>query len=380
MVPVQGPPNRISTSSLKTCSRLIVKTAPKEASAPLHGSRCRRRAEEGLENHSLKILFLFLDGIGLGEDNPDKNPFSRSSMPVLESILQGHKITIQDHLAGMDHDGFLLDTKWASLFPLDACLGIDGLPQSATGQAALMTGINVPGWLGFHEGPKPTPPIVDLIKKGTVISQLNAQNRSTTLINAFPARYFQTIGSGYRIPGVIALSTQLARIPLKTEADLYNGEAISADFTAEGWRSHLGYLDAPVLTFHQAGERISKLAVNHDLTIFEYWLTDIAGHHQDMDSAISLLEAFDQVLGGVINSWDHANGLILLTSDHGNMEDLTTRRHTRNDVPLLLIGKEALRRKFIHLMKLSQQSRLRFDLTDIAPAMLNFLGSPDFSK
>ncbi len=30
---------------------------------------------------SMKILFLFLDGIGLGENEPEKNPFARAKMP-----------------------------------------------------------------------------------------------------------------------------------------------------------------------------------------------------------------------------------------------------------------------------------------------------------
>ena len=76
----------------------------------------------------------------------------------------------------------------------------------------------------------------------------------------------------------------------------------------------------------------------YDLALFEYWITDIAGHQQDMQSAIDLLEMFDIVLGSLVRSWNGNEGLILITSDHGNLEDLSTRRHTQNEVPLLLIG------------------------------------------
>jgi bisphosphoglycerate-independent phosphoglycerate mutase (AlkP superfamily) len=70
------------------------------------------------------------------------------------------------------------------------------------------------------------------------------------------------------------------------------------------------------------------------------------------------METFDGVLGGLLEVWN--NGLILVTSDHGNMEDLSTRKHTDADVPALVIGDKEARAKFTRDMK---------DLTDIAPAI-----------
>jgi 2,3-bisphosphoglycerate-independent phosphoglycerate mutase len=89
---------------------------------------------------------------------------------------------------------------------------------------------------------------------------------------------------------------------------------------------------------------------NHDFAFFEYWLSDYAGHRQDMSQATELLTSFDQVLGGLLNTWEDDKGLILLTSDHGNLEDLRTRRHTENPVPALLIGDSKLRQEFIKLL------------------------------
>jgi bisphosphoglycerate-independent phosphoglycerate mutase (AlkP superfamily) len=59
-----------------------------------------------------------------------------------------------------------------------------------------------------------------------------------------------------------------------------------------------------------------------------------------------------------VDSWD--DGLILVTSDHGNMEDLSTRRHTDADVPALVIGDKAAREEFTRDMQ---------NITDIAPAI-----------
>jgi 2,3-bisphosphoglycerate-independent phosphoglycerate mutase len=322
----------------------------------------------------VKLLFFFLDGVGLGEDNPEINPFVRTLMPNLEKLLGGHKMIADDHRYSDKSDCYIANTKRASLMALDACFGVDGLPQSASGQAALVTGVNIPTRLGYHEGPKPTPPIVDFLNHGTLLTQLRHQARAVSLLNAFPPRYFETIKAGYRIPGVIALSVKQAGIHLKTMQDLIEGNAMSADFTAEGWREHLGYPNTPVLTHIQAGKRLSILADQSDLTIFEYWLTDLAGHHRDMRSASIMLDTFDKVLGSLLNAWDDKKGLILLTSDHGNLEDLSTRHHTLNDVPLLLIGDTKLRKLFIYYMNISRASRQKFDLTDIAPAILNFIG------
>lgn len=66
----------------------------------------------------------------------------------------------------------------------------------------------------------------------------------------------------------------------------------------------------------------------------------------------------------MLEVWDDEHGLLLLTSDHGNLEDLSTRRHTANPVPGLLIGGLPLRREF---------ARDLHDLTGITPAIYDFL-------
>jgi hypothetical protein len=184
------------------------------------------------------------------------------------------------------------------------------------------------------------------------------------LINAYPQGYFDSIQSGRRLYSAIPLAVTSAGIPLMTDQDLNTGNAISADFTAEGWRDRLNLPDTLVLTTVEAGERIAQLAGNYDLAFFEYWLSDYAGHGQDMQAAVNLLITFDEVLGGLLGAWDDQQGLILITSDHGNMEDLSTRRHTPNPVPALLIGEPASRQMFSSGLK---------DLTGIAPAILKLI-------
>ena len=150
-----------------------------------------------------------------------------------------------------------------------------------------------------------------------------------------------------------------AGLSLFTQEDFYEGRAMPADFTGDGWRTFLGFTDSPVMNPHEAGRKLVSLAMDYDFSLFEYWASDYAGHKQDMETAVGLMETFDGVLGGVVEeSTDEL--LILITSDHGNMEDMSTRRHTDAPVPALVIGKKHAREEFTRGMK---------DITDIAPAI-----------
>jgi hypothetical protein len=304
----------------------------------------------------MRILFLFLDGVGLGPDNPETNPFARVEMPHLQNLLGGRRM-----LAGCAP----CENPRASLLALDACLGVGGLPQSATGQAVLLTGKNVPAEVGYHYGPKPNPAVAGYLRDGNLFNRIQKRGGRTDFLNAYPPRYFEAIRTGHRLFSAIPMAVTSAGMPLKTAADLYAGQALSADFTGQGWRDQLGFADLPVLPPFAAGRRMAHLAQEVELAFFEYWLSDYAGHKQDMAAACELLETLDQVVGGLVEAWDDEQGLILLTSDHGNLEDLSTRRHTLNPVPLLLVGSPEAR------CAISPELH---DLTDVSPAILKTVG------
>jgi 2,3-bisphosphoglycerate-independent phosphoglycerate mutase len=304
----------------------------------------------------MHILFLFLDGIGLGRNDPATNPFAKADMPALQSLLGGYRIV--ERVAP-------LHKLRASLLALDAGLGVPGFPQSATGQAVLLTGRNVPAEIGYHFGPWPNEAVEKILKNGNLFSQLKKGGKTASFLNAYPQRYFDAIQSGKRLYSAIPLAVTSAGYQLKTTQDLHDGLALSADFTAHGWHEHLGLTETPILPEGLAGERLAILARSYDFTFFEYWLSDYAGHGQDMEEACNLLETFDRVLEGLVKNWDFQNDLVVLTSDHGNMEDLSTRRHTTNPVPGLLIGPPALRREFAAGLT---------DLAGVTPAILRLFG------
>jgi hypothetical protein len=304
----------------------------------------------------VNLLFLFLDGVGLGPDDPKINPLARALMPNLTALLGGRRL-----VAGTAP----VETRRASLVGLDACLGVEGTPQSATGQATLLTGRNVPGELGYHYGPKPNPAVAGILQNGNLFSAVGRSGRRAAFLNAYPPAYFAGIASGRRLYSAIPQAVTSAGLPLRTGEDLIAGRAISADFTGKGWHDRLGIEDTPILSPAEAGARLAKLAMEHDFSFFEYWPSDYAGHDQDMAAACEMLKTFDRVLGGLLAAWDDDRGLILITSDHGNLEDLSVRGHTSNPAPLLLIGAPAARHRLLERAN---------DLTHVAPGVLRVLG------
>jgi len=304
----------------------------------------------------MKVLFIFLDGIGLGENNPERNPFARAKMPNLNALLDGRSLL---------KESAPFDGEHASLLAIDPAVGVDGLPQSATGQAMLLTGKNISAELGYHYGPKPNPEVAAYLDGETIFSKCVQAGKKTALLNAYPPRYFHGIDSGKRLYSSIPLAVTNAGLELFKQEDFFEGRALSADFTGEGWRRMLGFPEAPVMGAHEAGRKLASLAMDYDFSLFEYWASDYAGHKQQMDTAVELMETFDRVLGGVVEEMDRGlrtmdDMMVLVTSDHGNMEDVSTRKHTDAHVPALVIGDKTAREEFTRGMT---------DLTHIAPAI-----------
>ncbi len=305
----------------------------------------------------MKVLFIFLDGIGLGENDPEINPLVRAKMPNLSRLLDDRRLIADSAPFVGDH---------ATLLAIDPGVGVDGLPQSATGQAILLTGVNVSAEIGYHYGPKPNPEVAAYLNGGTLFSRFAEAGKKAALLNAYPPRYFHGIDSGKRNYSSIPMAVTNAGLKLFKQEDLFSGRALSADFTGEGWRTMLNFPDAPVMTPHQAGRKLASLAMEYDFSLFEYWASDYAGHKQQMDTAVGLMESFDGVLGGVWERMNDEGGrmkdglLVVVTSDHGNMEDMSTRRHTDAHVPAMVIGEKTARETFTRGMT---------DLTQIAPAI-----------
>lgn len=274
-----------------------------------------------------RLLILFLDGVGLGDDDPEANPFMQADLPILRSLLGGRRPVRAN--AG-------LSTRHATLLPLDAQLGIPGLPQSGTGQTTILTGVNAPALLGRHYGPYPNQPLRDLLDNGSLFRQLLAAGQPVAFANAYPDRFLDRLGRGTERLSANTRAALLAGLKLRGPVDLKAGRAVSALLTNEYWRNW-GY-DMPELSAAEAGAQLARLTDDHALTYFEFWYTDVAGHRQDRDLSLHVLNMLDQFIGGAIDTLDLSHSLLMVVSDHGNFEDWRTPKHTHNPALTLLVG------------------------------------------
>ena len=273
-----------------------------------------------------RVLFLFVDGIGLGPDDPEVNPFAAARTPALERLL-GARLTWTDQ----PRRG-----EGALLVPLDATLGVPGLPQSATGQTALLTGVNAAQVVGRHVTAYPTAQLRDLLAEHNLFRQVAALGGKVTLANAYTPEYFKAVEAGTLRHAAITHSAISAGLSLRTVDDLRRGHAVFHDLTNARPRAW-GY-ELPLIPPRTAGVNLAGLAMEHELTVFEFFLTDLAAHGRVAVDPEQVVEMLDELVAGVVAKADLAELLVLLASDHGNLEDRSRTTHTRNPVPALLIG------------------------------------------
>jgi len=222
----------------------------------------------------------------------------------------------------------------------DACLGIPGLPQSATGQTTLITGVNASAIMGRHTSGFPGPTLRTLIEKKGLFRRLQEGGISKEglyFANAFRPEFFLNPSKRVSASTFHALS---AEIPLATLEDLRRGDALYHDFT-NGFLIKQGY-SVPLRTPAEAGKTLARIASNYCFTFYEYFLTDLAGHKRDRTMAISILKDLEEMILALLDHLSLDNSTLIVASDHGNIEDLDRSPHTRNPVPIMAwgIGKE----------------------------------------
>jgi len=300
-----------------------------------------------------RVIFLFLDGVGLGPADAAVNPLAFDGYPTLQRLLNGHT-----PVAATGR----LSTPLAEIVPTDANLGLPGRPQSATGQKAILTGINAPQQLGEDYGPRPDDRVRAILRRDNIFARLQRAGLRPFFCNGYPAGYFAAINRGKRLLSAIPFAATVSGLALPTAADIYAGRALAADFTNAGWRDHLGYADVPVFMPEAAGAKLWEIAQPYHFVFFEHWQTDVLGHAADLPAAVENFQRFDGFLAGLLAAADLDETLIIVSSDHGNVEDCSHGKHTENPVFTLLLGAG----------REEAAARLQC-LTDFAPLMGAFL-------
>ncbi len=243
--------------------------------------------------------------------------------------------------------------------PIDAGLGVDGLPQSATGQTALFTGVNAPQLVGMHVSAFPTQALRDTINERSFLKQATDSGFRVTFANAYSPQYWQLSASRRNRHSATTWTNMAAGLRFRDLDDLERGDAVYWDITHEVARGSYAP-DLPLVAASEAGRRLAALTAQHDAVLWETFLPDLTGHRRLPWAPVDALSRIDEMLQALVAGLP-ADATLVISSDHGNIEDPTTKGHTYNPVPLIVWGPGV---SFFHDVH---------DLTGVTPAILTYL-------
>lgn len=295
-------------------------------------------------------LLIFVDGIGLGTRGAH-NPFDGAPVQVLAPLAEGSP------------------APGIAFGALDATLGYPGLPQSATGQATLFSGHDAMARANGHYPAFPSADLAAFLAEVNVFARARDLGLRSGFLNAFDDARAERAGRIVRgeeprtrsFPLSASTISGVARGGvLRRMADVTRGAAATFDLTGEVVRG-FGY-PAPLRSPESAARAVLAGARELDLSYFELFLTDKAGHSQDMAFARHEIQRTERFLTELFARISD-DELVVVTSDHGNLEDLSTGGHTLAKVPLFAKGPTS--------SELVQDAR---DLRDVAPHLLRALG------
>lgn len=298
----------------------------------------------------MPVLLIFVDGLGVGtrgRHNP-LDALGEAAAPLA---------VFEDEEPSLPSGGLLART--------DARLGVEGRPQSASGQTTILTGVNVPAQLGYHKQGFPNERMRELLREHSLFLKLKRLGPGPDLfVNAYHPQFF---AKRPRWVAATTVAVEAAGLPFRTFEDLQEGRAVYHDFTNR-FLVERG-VDIHERTPEEAASVLASLAAAHRFTLYEHFIADRAGHDQEEKAAHTILSELARFVRTVLSLTDLARTTVMLTSDHGNVEDLSTRNHTLNAVPTLAWGpaRETVAR------------RVR-TLADITPTILEILTGESATK
>jgi len=296
------------------------------------------------------VLMVFLDGIGIGEENYQSNPFFKFGFKTFTEIF-GEIPTLNKPVL-IKNNSFL--------FPSDARLGIDGFPQSGTGQTSIFCGVNAAQFVGKHFGPYPYSTLIPVIEEKNIFKAFMTLGKKAFFANAYPEIFFDYINSGKSRLSVTALSSKLSGLKFNTITEVTLGKALTAEITNDRWNKKLGYKLKEIKP-KNAARRLLRIAGENSFTLYEYFMTDHLGHGRYDGDAKNLLGILDEFLYTILSELKD-NTTLLICSDHGNVEDLSVKTHTLNPALTIAAGKYA--EDLFNDIK---------DLTHIKPAIMRIM-------
>jgi len=293
-------------------------------------------------NSQSSLLLFFIDGLGIGTRG-HHNPFDGLTDAAPLAVFQ-------DEPAEIPFGGILA--------PTDACLGVPGRPQSASGQTTILTGVNAAAAIGAHKQGFPNQSLLDIIREHSIFLQLQKSGvDSITFANTYTQQFFD------RRPRWISATTaavEAAGLRFNLVEDLKAGRAVFHDFTNALLRERGE--NVSLRSPEEAAVVLAEVVASHRFTLYEYFITDKIGHAQDYEAARTMIPMLAKLIRSLLARLDLDQTTVIMTSDHGNLEDLSVRNHTLNPVPTIIWGRH----------RASIAARIR-SLTDITPAIIDAL-------
>jgi len=272
---------------------------------------------------TMAIVFVFIDGIGLAPASDD-NPFATTAMPFVTQLLGGPLL--------LDQVGRHAE---ALLGAIDACFTVPGLPQSGTGQTALFAGIDAVSLVQRHQSHFPPTALQQTLREQSILRRALLHGTSA-FANAFDAGFWEAIAQRKIRKSASVIAAEGAGVRFRDVDDLVAGNALSWDITNEVMHARHPNRVVPIDAY-EAGIRLATLAQEHVITLYETFLTDLVGHGRTELDAGTVVTRIDRLIGGIVATLRPHDSLVI-SSDHGNFECQSDPSHTRNPVPLLVVG------------------------------------------
>jgi 2,3-bisphosphoglycerate-independent phosphoglycerate mutase len=271
-----------------------------------------------MTTNDLSVLLFFIDGLGIGTRGPH-NPLDNLPNAAPLAVFQNEPP--ESFL-----DGIVVST--------DPRLGVDGRPQSASGQTTILTGINAPAAVGYHKQGFPNKALLEIIGEHSIFRRLtDAGVKPITFANAYTSRFFD---ERPRWVSATTAAVEAAGLKFRTIEDVRNGAAVFMDYTNRILIERGE--DVSERSEQDAAIVLSRIVAENRFTLYEYFITDKVGHAQDMPLARSVLTSLALFIRELLTRVNLERTTVILTSDHGNIEDLSLRNHTLHAVPTIIWG------------------------------------------
>lgn len=255
------------------------------------------------------LVWVALDGVGHPHDAPPESAWEQD-LPTLRPLLGAGLV-------------------------LDAALGVPGLPQSGTGQACWLTGRDAVALMGEHFGPQPGPTLQQLLHEESLPVRLSQAGGRAALLNYYAPAYVLAGQGGRNRLGCFPFSFQAAGLPL-------NPPGLPPVRASLGLRYEFPWTPLHTLDeVRETGLAVAHAAREWDLLVMDLWFSDLLGHAGRPDAppavpaaARAYLKRVDALLLGLLEG----GARVVLSSDHGNLENLNVKAHTLARVPFAGVG------------------------------------------